>query len=164
MSLSLTLARVSAPHGVHGEMRIRVDTDIPENLEAGRRVYLGGCGEPREIESLHLDGKPRIKLRGIDTREDAQALRGAELVIPIHEAVPLPKGRFYAAELLGVHVVDTRGDNLGTIRDVLVTGSNDVYVVSGPGGEILVPATREVVQDFNPTTRQMTIYMLEGMR
>ncbi len=164
MSLSLTLARVSAPHGVHGEMRIRVDTDIPENLEAGRRVYLGGCGEPREIESLHLDGKPRIKLRGIDTREDAQALRGAELVIPIHEAVPLPKGRFYAAELLGVHVVDTRGDNLGTIRDVLVTGSNDVYVVSGPGGEILVPATREVVQDFNPTTKQMTVYMLEGMR
>ena len=145
-------------------MRIRVDTDVPENLESGRRVYLGGSGEPREIESLHLVGRPRIKLRGIDTREDAQALRGAELVIPIHEAVPLPEGRFYAAELLGVHVVDTRGDNLGTIRDVLVTGSNDVYVVNGPGGEVLVPATSEVVQDFNPTTRQMTIYMLEGMR
>ncbi len=164
MSLSLTLARVSAPHGVHGEVRIRVDTDIPENLQSGRRVYLDGRGEPREIEALHLDGRPRIKLRGINTREAAEALRGAELVIPIHEAVPLPEGRFYAVELLGVHVVDTRGDSLGTIRDVLVTGSNDVYVVSGPDGEVLVPATSEVVQEFNPKTRQMTIYMLEGMR
>ncbi|HCU72622.1 MAG TPA: 16S rRNA processing protein RimM, partial [Chloroflexi bacterium] len=43
-------------------------------------------------------------------------------------------------------------------------GSNDVYVVSGPDGEVLVPATSEVVQEFNPKTRQMTIYMLEGMR
>jgi len=60
--------------------------------------------------------------------------------------------------------MDTRGDSLGTIRDVLVTGSNDVYVVSGPDGEVLVPATSEVVQEFNPKTRQMTIYMLEGMR
>ena len=164
MSLSLTLARVSAPHGVHGEMRIRVDTDILENLDPGRRVYLDGRGESREIESIHLDGKPRIKLRGINTREDAQALRGAELEIPIHEAVPLPEGRFYAAELLGVHVVDTRGDNRGTIRAVLVPGSNDVYVVAAPTGEILIPALSQVVKTIDVIGGLMTVDLPEGLR
>lgn len=164
MALSLTLARVSAPHGVHGEIRIRIETDVLENLKPGRRVYIGSQGDAREIEAFHALGKPRIKLRGIDTREDAQTLRGADLVIPIQEAVPLPDGRFYAAELLGVDVVDTQGEALGTICDVLMTGSNDVYVVRGSCGEVLIPATRDVVRDFNPTMRQMTIHMLKGMR
>ena len=164
MVLNLTLARVSAPHGVHGEIRIRVETDVLENLEPGRRVYIGSQGDAHEIEAFHAHGRARIKLRGIDTREDAQVLRGAELVIPIQEAVPLPDGRFYAAELLGVDVVDTRGEALGTICDVIVTGSNDVYVVRGSRGEVLVPAISDVVRDFNPAIRQMTVHMLEGMQ
>ncbi len=150
--------------GVRGEVRIRLETDVLANLAAGRRVYIGPNRDPIEIEAFHPGVKPRVRLQGVYTRDEARDLRGAEIVVPLTEAEPLPDGSYYGAELIGVRVVAVGGEPVGTIREVITTGSNDVYVVSGPDGEVLVPAIRDVVQDFDPERRVLTIELIEGLR
>ena len=150
--------------GVRGDVRIRLETDVLANLAAGRRVYLGPDRRPTEIEAFHPGIKPRLKLHGVQTREEARDLRGAELSVPLAEAVPLPAGRYYGVELIGVRVAATSGESIGTLREVLSTGSNDVYVVRGPDGEVLVPAIPDVVHDFDPERRLLTIELIEGLR
>ena len=150
--------------GVRGDVRIRLETDVPANLAAGRRVYVGPNRDPTEIESFHPGIKPRLKLRGVRTREEARDMRGAEISVPLAEAAPLPDGRYYGVELIGVRVVALDGAPVGTLREVIVTGSNDVYVVRGPDGEVLVPAIPDVVHDFDRERRVLTIELIEGLR
>ena len=150
--------------GVRGDVRVRLETDVLANLEAGRRVYVGPNREPIEVEAFHPGIKPRLKLRGVRTREDARDLRGAEISIPLAEAAPLPEGSYYGVELIGVRVVANTGEVIGTVREVMVTGSNDVYLVRGAAGEVLVPAIPDVVQDFDPEERVLTIELIEGLR
>lgn len=150
--------------GVRGEVRIRLETDVLANLEAGRLVYVGPRRTPTEIEAFHAGVKPRLKLRGVHTREEARDLRGAEISVPLAEAAPLPDGSYYGAELIGVRVVALTGEPVGTLREVIATGSNDVYVVRGPDGDVLVPAIPDVVQGFDPERRELTIELIEGLR
>jgi len=150
--------------GVRGDVRVRLETDVLANLSAGRRVYVGSSRQATEIEAFHAGIKPRLKLRGVHTREAARDLRGAEIAVPLPEAVPLPAGSYYGVELIGVRVVALTGDLVGTLREVLSTGSNDVYVVRGPDGEVLVPAIPDVVQGFDPQRRVLTIDLIEGLR
>lgn len=150
--------------GVRGEVRIRLETDVLANLEAGRRVYVGPSREPTDVEGFHPGIKPRLKLRGVRTREEARDLRGAEISVPLAEAIPLPNGSYYGVELIGVRVVALTGEPVGTLREVIATGSNDVYVVRGPDGEVLVPAIPDVVQGFDPERRELTIELIEGLR
>ncbi len=150
--------------GVRGEVRIRLETDVLGNLAAGRRVYIGAKRDPMEIEAFHSGVKPRLKLPGVRTREAARDLRGAEISVPLAEAVPLPNGAYYGAELIGVRVVGLGGEAIGTLREVMFTGSNDVYLVRGPDGEVLVPAIPDVVQGYDPERRELTIELIEGLR
>ena len=154
---------VSGAHGVRGELRMRLETDVLENLSPGRGVCVGHDRALYEIETFYHTGKPRLKLRGIDTRDAAQGLAGSDLTIFVEDAVPLPPGRFYGAEIIGVDVITVTGERVGVLREILNTGSNDVYVVQGAGREVLVPAIAEVVRDFDAEGRVMTIEMLEGL-
>lgn len=150
--------------GVRGAVRVRLETDVLANLEAGRRVYVGPNRVATEIEAFHPGVKPRLKLRGVHTREEARDLRGAEIALPLDEAVPPPDGSYYGVELIGVRVVTSSGEPIGTLREVLATGSNDVYLVRGPDGEVLVPAIPDVVQEFDPEHRVLTVDLIEGLR
>ena len=150
--------------GVRGEVKVRLETDVLANLAPGRRVYVGPSRELTEIEAFHPGLKPRLRFQGLHTREEARDLRGAEIAVPLAEAVPLPEGSYYGAELIGVRVVAETGEPVGTLREVIATGSNDVYIVRGPDGEVLVPAIHDVVQDFDPVRRVLTIELIEGLR
>ncbi len=135
-----------------------------QNLAPGRRVLVGRDRTPMQVEAFRGGRRPRLKLRGVDTRDAAAALRGAHVRVPLNQAAPLAEGRYYAAELVGVRVAAVDGEALGTVREVLVTGSNDVYVVRGAGGELLIPAIADVVQAFDAERRVMTVDLLPGMR
>lgn len=150
--------------GVRGEVRVRLETDVLANLAPGRRVYLGPNRNPTDIEAFHPGRKPRLRLRGVETREQARDLRGTEIAVPLAEAVPLSDGSYYGAELIGVRVVAVSGEPIGTLREVIATGSNDVYIVRGPDGEVLVPAIPDVVHDYDPQRRVLTIDLIEGLR
>jgi 16S rRNA processing protein RimM len=92
-----------------------------------------------------------LKLGGVDDRDAADALRGYSVQIPRAEAWPLPPGTFYTFQILNLPVITTGDAPVGTVTDVIATGSNDVYVVRTPdGGELLVPAIKDIVTEINP--------------
>jgi len=159
----LVVAQILSPHGVQGELKCRVVTQFPEQrFRRGSRLLIGS--EPRLVRSARLRGElVYVRLDGVDDRNAAQALRGQELRVPRAEAVPLPEGQFYWDQVIGLRVEDTTGRLLGTVADILETGSNDVYIVRGPLGEILVPAIKDVVTAIEPAAGRMVVDPLPGM-
>jgi len=104
-----------------------------------------------------------VRFEGVATRTDAEALHGIELTIPQSEVAPLPEGRFYRFEVVGLEVRTRAGERLGTVTDVFATGSNDVYVVRGPRGEILLPGLADVILEIDVAKGMMTVAPPAGL-
>jgi 16S rRNA processing protein RimM len=159
----LRLGVLTAPWGTRGEVKVRPDV-APAYLERIARVYLGP--EQRPIDLLGVVRRGRaytLKLRGIDTMTAAETLRGVEVVIPRSEAPPLAEGEFFVADVVGLRAVTTTGRALGTVAEVLSTGANDVYVVRGDAGELLIPAIRDVVTSIDPVVGVLQVEPIPGL-
>jgi 16S rRNA processing protein RimM len=162
----LVVGVLRRPHGLKGELLMEVITDFPERLKSDTTVYLGA----RHREMIIRAGRPHhdgllLKLIGIDTPGAAAELRGQEVWVRSADRPPLPKGMYYHHELIGFTVVNEKDETLGTLREILQTGANDVYVVSGDeAGEILLPAIPNVVQSIERESRQIRIRELPGLR
>lgn len=161
---ALVVAQVLAPHGIAGELKCRIVTDFPERFKKGTRLLVGDPPVERRIRGARVSG-PHVylHLEGIADRNAAEGLRGAELLVPAAEAVELPEGQFFWRDVIGLRVEDEQGAILGTIADILETGANDVYVVRSASGELLIPATREVVKAILPEEGRMVVQLLPGM-
>ena len=158
------VARVLGSHGFHGEVRAQVLTDLPYRFEPGKALFLQG-------ESLRIQSGSRgtgntviLKLEGIDDPANARALVGQELLAPGEGAPPLPDGEYFHYQLIDMQVFTEVGEDLGRIAEIIVTGSNDVYVVSGPNGEVLLPAISQVILQVDPAQGVMTVRLMEGLR
>lgn len=158
------VAQVLAPHGVRGELKCRVVTDFPERFTPGARVFAGVPPRAHRITTARIAGPVvYLHLSGIGDRDAAEALRGTEVLVAPEDAVPLPEGQFYWNEVVGLRVEDTRGEALGSVVDILPTGGNDVYVVHGPLGEILVPAISDVVKEIAPREGRLVVELVPGL-
>ena len=121
-------------------------------------------GHPVIVEESRPQGKLVVlKFEGVDTVEDAQALRGEFLSIPAEDLAPLPEGEYYHYQIIGLEVWTTGGQFLGHIVEVMETGSNDVYVVRSDDGEALIPATEDVVQSIDLERGRMEIEAIPGL-
>ncbi len=160
----LEIGRVLGPHGLAGELRVLVLSDFPERFETIRSVRVGERLRPYDVESGRLArGDAVLKLRGVDDAEAASRLRGELLRVPLAEAVPAPAEHFYWHEIIGLEVATPEGEVLGRVTEILRTGANDVYVVQGPRGEVLVPAIGDVVEEIDPQAGRMIVRLLPGM-
>lgn len=104
-----------------------------------------------------------LKLAGIETRSQAEALRGAPLAVRREQAVALPPETYFWYQIIGLEVVDLDGRQLGRVAEVLRTGSNDVYVVRSGDRELLLPAIRDVVRAIDLDQGRMTVELLPGL-
>jgi len=167
---SLVVAAVVAPHGVRGELKCRLVTDFPDRFEPGLRLtawpQASAPGPPRvvTVRSARVAGAfVYLSLESVDTRDAAEQLRGAELLVAPEDAVRLPPGQFFWREVIGLRVEDTLGAELGTVAEILPTGANDVYVVRGPRGEILIPAIKDVLRDIDPAAGRIVVELMPGL-
>jgi 16S rRNA processing protein RimM len=161
----LAVGRVLRPHGVRGDLLLETLTDFPEHLGDVQVVYLGEAAEPHPLSAARLHRNQLIiRLGDCADRDCAEAYRGQLVQIRGTAAAPLPPGRYYHHQLLGLAVVTDTGEALGELVEILETGANDVYVVRGPAGEILLPAIRSVVQIIDLDARQITVHLLDGLR
>jgi 16S rRNA processing protein RimM len=162
----LAIGRIIRPHGVHGEMAVEVLTDFPERFDSIEVVYVGDALEATawQVRATRWN-KNRIllKLQGCEDRTAAERLHGLLVQIPIEEAMPLPEDEYYAYELIGLDVMTVEGENLGRVSDVLFTTANDIYVVVGPRGQILLPAIADVIERVDLDAGQMVVRLLEGL-
>jgi 16S rRNA processing protein RimM len=163
----ITIGKVVKPFGVKGEMKIEPMTDFPERFKTLRRVYLvspAGKEIVCEVRSVrYAGGGPLLLFEGYDAPEKAKELNGWFLKVPAEEAVPLPEGSYYWFELMGMEVVSESGDRLGSIVDIIETGSNDVYVVRRGRKEVYVPATREIIRQVDRKAKRMVIHLMDGL-
>jgi 16S rRNA processing protein RimM len=154
---------------VRGELRVEIITAFPELLEKHQSFILSSPRAPDEgteyaVETLRFHaGILLLKLAGCDDRNAAELLRGMLVQVPAESAVPLESGEHYQFQIIGLAVETDAGQRLGKVVQVLETGANDVYVIRGPFGEILLPAVDEVVREVDPASGRMVVHLLPGL-
>jgi 16S rRNA processing protein RimM len=161
----LIVGRIIKPHGVRGDLAMKVITDYPERLPEIDTLYVGPAYEPYRVRRVrfHADGTLML-FEGIEDRDAAECLRGMMVYVHIDDAVPLEEGEYYLFQVIGSQVVTGDGQVLGTLTDLLETGANDVYVVTAPDGrEILIPVIPEVVRHVDVNKKVVTIDLLDGL-
>jgi 16S rRNA processing protein RimM len=160
----VAVGRVLRPHGVRGELLLETLTDSPEQLERVDTVYIGEDAQPRSVRRVRRQrGRLLIQLADCPDRDTAETYRGQLVQIRIDHTAP-PPGVYYHHQILGLDVVTEVGEALGQVAEILETGANDVYVVRGPQGEILLPALRSVIREIDLDARRMTVHLMEGLR
>lgn len=162
----LLIGEVVKPHGVRGEVRVRVHTEEAERFAWLETVYVGEHAlQPMAVEGARLHkGGVLLKLAGCDDRDAAERLRGAWLQIPETEALPLAENEYYLHELEGLQVFSETGDRLGELVDVIETKANNVFVVHDEtGGELLLPDIAQVVREIDFENGRITVHLLPGL-
>lgn len=171
----LLVARIIRVHGTTGELACEIVTEFPQRFRQTRSLYLraeqvpdGETPRPHTVRQARLVRRGQgqqllLQLEGIEGREAAEVLRGYLVLVPEGEAWKLPSGRFYWHQIVGLRVVTADGRKLGTVKEILETGANDVYVVEGPSGELLLPAIKDVVKEIAPDRGEMVVELLPGM-
>lgn len=166
----LILGEILRPHGVRGELRMRILTDYPDRIPQLEHIYLGANPEDRRAKKYAVEhmrmhkGYGLLKLTTIPDRDAADRLRGLFVMVSLKDAIPLEDDEIYLFQLINMAVQTESGELLGIITDVLETGANDVYIVHGDlYGEILIPVTDETILDTNTDTGMMTVKLPEGL-
>jgi 16S rRNA processing protein RimM len=163
----LVVAHVAAAHGVRGDVRCVLVTDFPERFKPGLQVYLSEDHIPYEVERARVDrNRVILKLVGVDSRDDAEALRGKTVFVPETDAVRLPRGAYFWHQIIGLRVRTTSGELLGSVAAIMETGANDVYVVRKEPperGELLLPAIKDVIKKIDLRRGEITVELLEGL-
>jgi 16S rRNA processing protein RimM len=160
------IGKVVDAHGLHGELKVKPFTDSPSYYESRAEVIVdAGKGlHPHAVRSIRSAGALwLVALDGVASREEALALKGAELLLDESELRPLQEGEYFLDDLIGCMVEDEQGTPLGRVHGVIETGANDVLEVTTERGETLVPMTAEVVREVDMDARRIRIAPLPGL-
>lgn len=161
----LAIGRVTRPHGVNGEVRVELMTDVPERFKWLNSVYLGEK-LPRQVAldsvRFHQD-VVLIKLAGYPTRDDAERLLGELIQIPESEAIPLEEDEYFLYQLIGLEVFTVYGVHLGRLDEVLETGANNVFVVNSSSGQHLLPDIPDVIKEIDIDNGRLVIFPMPGL-
>ena len=161
-----TIGKVVAPFGVHGELKVLSLTDIPNRFAELEAIYLGPEHSRRSIKSVRpYKGEMVVmQLAGLEDATTAETLRNFDLSIPLQQLAKLPPDSYYQHDILGLQVLTLQGRSLGTIDDIMVTGSNDVYIIKAADGkQVLIPAIKDVVKQVDLIRRMMYIDAIPGL-
>jgi 16S rRNA processing protein RimM len=157
------IGRVSKTHGLNGEVSVIVTGNLPVERLVGLEVWF--VPPPRGLRSSRITGVrpgpkgPLFAIEGVDGIGPAEELRGC-LVLARTADVPEAEEEF---DPIGYTVTDAERGLVGIIEDVIVTGANDVWVVQGPFGMVLVPVIDDVVQEFDDELMAVSVTLLPGL-
>lgn len=163
----LLVGEVVGAFGVHGELKVRPETDFPERFARTPLIYVGHDHTPMPVAGARVAPGEQVILRlaPIADATAAARLRGTRLYVPAAEATVLPPGHFYLHDLIGLRVERQDGTRLGTIVTIYPGPANDAYAVreEGTGREVLVPAIKSVVLRVDLAAGVVVIEPLPGL-
>ena len=163
----LKVGVITTTHGVRGEVKVYPTTDEPERFLELDYVLLDTGRELRKLEIKNVKFFKNLvilKFKGVDNINDIEKYKGRDLWIPREEGQELEEDEYYIADLLGMSVVLEDGQEFGTLKDVMETGANDVYISdSAEHGEVLLPAIKECILDVDLEKNVMTIHLMKGL-
>lgn len=165
MEERISIGKILAPHGVKGEVKVMSLTDFPNRFEKMKRVWVDTRASFLDIESIRFQNEIiLIKFAGINNRDEGETLKGGLLQISREEVVPLPPGRYYHFQIVGLNVFDSHGEKIGRVKEILETGANDIYVVKrDEGKDLLVPALKKIVREIDIATGRMVVDLPPGL-
>ncbi len=165
-SLLVAIGKVTKAHGIQGAVKIFPYGQTFEEMEAGEKLFSIESGAQRELTLADIRAQNRlliVEFEEICSREQAEALAGNEIFVDNERLPVLPEGEYYHFQLIGLSVETRQGRPLGTLKAVIETGSNDVYVVEAGGKEVLIPAIEEVVQEVDLPNGKIIVELPEGL-
>ena len=148
----LLLGEIVRPQGIRGEVKVKHYTDDPYRFEELETVYLkrGNEYQPVGVVDARVQKDDvYLALEGIEDRNEAEKLRGAELWVDRENAVELDEDQVFIADILGAKAYDTKGNEIGTLKDVLTPGGVDVFVFKTKKGTLMMPALKTVILEMD---------------
>lgn len=167
MEQFLRVGVITSPHGIRGEVKVFPTTDDINRFKKLKEVYLD---TGREQLSLHVEqvkffkGMAILKFKEFNNINEVEPFRKKDLLVSREQAVKLAPNENFIVDLIGLTVVTDEGEEFGTVKDILQTGANDVYVITGNDGkEYLFPSIKECILDVNLDKGQVLVHILDGL-
>jgi 16S rRNA processing protein RimM len=159
----LIVGHVLRAWGIRGDLKIQPTTDRPAEFAHLTQVCIGAPSRRYVVQSFRpYQGNWLLHLAEVSTRTQAEALHGQPILIERVQR-QLAADEYLADQIIGLKVVTLTGEMLGAVVEIITTGANDVYVVHGDRGEVLLPARSEVIRTIDLATATMMVELLPGL-
>ncbi len=158
MSEPLRVGRIVASHGLKGQVKVELHTDFPQRLAKGRRLRLKEDWVTVEASQFQKD-RLLIKLSGVNSIDEAQALQWEYLYSPADDKPDLEDDEFFVEDLIGLKVVTLSGDELGTVTEVAAYPAQDILIID----ELMIPFADQFVKSIDFDKELIIVELLEGM-
>lgn len=142
------MGKIVAAHGIKGWVKIQTYTEYLDSLLDYDTWYIGKEEAWRPVEVLEAEVHSKVlvaRLEGVDDRTAAERYKGQLIAVPRSELPEEEEGEYYWSDLIGLKVLNLAGEELGTVDTLMETGANDVLVVKGGSGELLIPFIESVI-------------------
>ena len=167
MNKYLELGQIVNVRGLKGEVKVNSYSEDPNRFEKIKTIIVKQKENSKQysIEKVsYTKNQVVLKLKDVDTIEEAEKLRNSIILIDRDELGELPEDVFYIADLIGLDVYTEEGEFLGKVDDIYSTGANDIYVVKNEEGkEKLLPGIDEVIKNIDIEAGRITVNLLEGL-
>lgn len=167
MEQLLQVGVISSTHGVRGEVKVFPTTDDVKRFKKLKQVILDTGKEHMllEVEGVKFFKQFAIlKFKGIDNINDIEKYKGKSLLVDRKNAVRLQKDEYFVADMIGMDVYTDEGAHFGTLKDVMETGANDVYIIqTADGKEVLIPAIKQCILKVDVENARMDIHLMKGL-
>jgi len=162
------VGKIVNTHGVRGEVRIIRITDFEERFMVGETLYLVMNDEqPRPLKIAgHRKHKQfdLVLFEDFNNINDVELFKGGMLKVHEEDLTELSEGEYYHHEIVGCAVYTEKDEKLGTIKEILSPGANDVWVVEQlKGKDILIPFIKDVVKEVNVKDKKVSVELMEGL-
>jgi len=150
----LLAGKLLKPHGLKGEIGLKVITDFPEIFLRKPYVYIGPEFRRLKIRAIRQAGKKwLISFVGLEDFNAVRNLVNMNVFFSVKQMPTLPEGEYYIHQLIGLVAFNISGERIGILSDVLQTGTNDIYVIAlnenERGKEVLLPAIESVIKKID---------------
>jgi 16S rRNA processing protein RimM len=162
----IAVGEIVNTHGIKGEVKVKSLTDFPERFKSKAVLIWEKDLNSQELTIEKVRSQNEIfliKFNEVQNIDEALKIKGGLLKISSEQLKKLPADTYYIFELIGMEVQTDDGIILGKIKDIIQTGSNDVYVVNGTKKEYLIPAIRLIVQEIDKSKGTIIIKPMEGL-
>ena len=159
------LGNVIKAHGLNGEIQIYLDVDVPEEYEELESIFIlqGTKLIPFFIDTLQINSnKALTKLEGVDRREDAEALAGKEVYLPLSALPELEEDQYYYHDIIGFDFYDN-GKLLGIVENVIAFSAQTLLTVKVNNTEVLVPLQDEIIRSVDKAEQRVLANLPEGL-
>jgi 16S rRNA processing protein RimM len=163
----IAIARIVRTRGNRGEVLAELHTDFPARFSLLDRVWVEF--PDGRMQSLALErywehqGRPVLKLGGIESIADAEMLVGAWIEIDADQTVPLPKGTYWDRDLIGCSLRNAGGERLGVVVGIMRIAGNSQLIVQGDRGEFLVPVSAAICREISIARKEILVELPEGL-